>query len=138
MEKLTLENDIRVLCVTARSFPEGIMEAFQTLERTDPSIPGRTFYGISRMQNGKIIYKAAAAEQYEGEAKKLGLEAFVIKKGEYLGETLHDFMKDTSVIGTTFQKLLAVPELDQTGACVEWYKSDRDVLCMVRLNDPEK
>ena len=29
METITLENDIKVFCVTADSFPEGIMEAYR-------------------------------------------------------------------------------------------------------------
>ena len=36
-------------------------------------------------------------------------------------------------IGPTFQNLLADPRLDTTGACVEWYKPNDELLCIVRL-----
>ena len=47
MEIYTLNKDVKVICVQAKKFPEGIKEAFQKLERLDPSICERPFYGIS-------------------------------------------------------------------------------------------
>lgn len=136
METFHLNKDISVICVTASSFPDGIMPAFQQLHGLLVPPGRRTFYGISYMgQDGKIVYKAAAEEQQEGEAASLGCESYLIKKGTYLSRQINDFRNTVSLIGETFQSMLADPRIDKTGACVEWYLNEKDVICMVRLKD---
>jgi len=136
METINLDNDINVLCVTAKTFPDGIMEAFDQLNSIVPlSEKGRQF-GISRpSEGGSIVYKAAMEEVNEGEAEKLGCEPFVIKKGKYLFVDRNDFMKDLPGIGKAFQMLISQPNIDPNGYCLEWYLNDKDVRCMVRLDD---
>ena len=51
----------------AKSFPEGILEAHQTLHALVPYSQNRKYFGISRPENGNIVYKAAAEELIEGE-----------------------------------------------------------------------
>ena len=134
MEKYNLEEDIKVYCTSAKSFPDGIQEAFITLEQM-LSKEGRTFYGVSyKSADGFLIYKAAVSESFEGEAEKYGFESFTISKGEYLIETIIDWRKKTETIGSVFQTLLADPRLDRTSPCVEWYKSDKEVMCMVKIH----
>ncbi|MPR33906.1 transcriptional regulator [Salmonirosea aquatica] len=116
------------------SFPEGVMQAHQKLHSLLPSVEGRNFYGISRPSDSKeIIYRAAVEEAYTGEAEKYGCEAFTIKKGDYLSETLTNWREDEKQIGETFQKLLADPRLDPEGYCLEVYVSDDEMRCMVPL-----
>jgi predicted transcriptional regulator YdeE len=137
MEKYNLPENIKVFCATAKSFPEGIQEAFITLDKM-LSKEGRTFYGISyKNETGGIVYKAAVSESFEGEAEQYGFETFVINKGEYLTETIADWMRHIEVIGRTFEKLLEEPEYDESYPCVEWYKSDKELMCMVRTK-PDK
>lgn len=134
MEKYNLQEDVKVYCTTAKSFPHGIQEAFITLEKL-LSKEGRTFYGVSyKSTEGFLIYKAAVSESFEGEAEKYGFESLTIRKGEYLIETIIDWRKKIETIGMTFKTLLADPRLDRTSPCVEWYKSDNEVMCMVKLN----
>jgi hypothetical protein len=135
METISLENDINVFYIAASSFPMGVMEAHQKLHALVPPAGGRRYFGISRPENGAIAYKAAAEEQYDGEAEKLGCETLVLKKGKYISEDIADFMQNIPAIGATFQKLLSYPGIDQNGYCVEWYFNDKDVRCMVRLGD---
>ena len=133
MEQYTLATDTKVFCTIAKSFPEGIQEAFLTLEKM-LSKEGRTFYGISyKNDSGVIVYKAAVSEIFSGEAETHGFENFVIKQGEYLTETIRDWMKHSEKIGETFAALLKTPDYDDTYPCVEWYKSDKEVMCMVRI-----
>ena|SRR5215210_4175028 len=135
MEKYNLPNDFKVFCVTAKSFPDGIKEAWEKLHKMLPTTEGRTFYGISYGDGkGGIIYQAAVTESFEGEAEKYGCESFTIKKGEYLTEPITDYMKNIETIGTTFQRLLADPRLDSNSYCLEWYKNDREMFCMVKIN----
>lgn len=135
MERIQLENDIRVFCVTATSFPQGIEEAFKKLEQLLPAREGRTFFGLSRPGGrGAIIYKAAVQEKYNGEGEQYGCETITIQKGTYLTELITGWQQRIPAIGETFQQLLADPHLDMNSFCVEWYKNETDVLCMVKLD----
>jgi hypothetical protein len=128
-----LHSDIKVLCVTASSFPEGIADAFQTLHSLLPSIDGREFFGIScPNQEGAIVYKAAVAELVPGESKQYSCETFLVPKGEYFGTLVSQFRKDVSLISKTFKTLLSNPEIDANGFCLEVYLSEDDVMCMVK------
>ncbi|HZX74111.1 MAG TPA: transcriptional regulator [Cyclobacteriaceae bacterium] len=133
MNQFSLREDIRVLCVVAESFPEGISEAFQAIEKIVPDMTGRTLFGISSPVNGVIVYKAAVTELFQGEGKKYNCESFVIPKGEYSIETLHNLSIDSNLFRKTFQNLLSTPILDKTFPCVEWYKSSKEVICMVKI-----
>jgi hypothetical protein len=135
MEKYKMVKDIIVMYVPAQSFPGGIQPAFEKLESKLPSTNDRTFFGISWAgKNGKIMYKAAAEEKYNGEGKNYELEIFTITKGTYISELIKDYKKDLSQIGDTFRQLLQHPELDSNGYCLEWYKGNADVLCLVKLD----
>ncbi|MFT3680874.1 MAG: hypothetical protein QM791_11415 [Ferruginibacter sp.] len=134
MEKYLIEKDIRVFCVTATAFPEGIKKAHETLHAMLPAVKDRNFYGLSwGTGNGRIVYKAAVEESYAGEAEQLGCEVFIIRKGEYMSELLKDWQKNELVVGETFQQLLVQPRLDPNGYCVEAYLNEKDMRCMVPL-----
>jgi hypothetical protein len=136
--KYVIDNDINVVCVRASSFPEGIGDAYQKLRSILPSLEQRTLYGISYGdKNGGTIYRAAATELHEGEAQELGLEKFIIRKGEYISELLEDWRKDETKIGKTFNQLLSDPRIDKKqGYCLEIYFNEKDVRCLVLLDSP--
>jgi len=128
-----LKQDLRVFCITAKSFPNDIQQAFAALITLLPTMEGRTFFGVSyQAKNRDMIYNAAVLELFEGEGKKYGCETFVIEKGEYLAEMIKDWKKDEASIGITFSKMATV-RADTVFPCVEWYQGD-DVLCMVRID----
>jgi|SRR6478609_2521316 len=134
MEIYTLKNDMEIFCVTARSFPYEIKQAFAALINLLPTMDDRIFFGIAfEDKDGDMIYKAAVLESFEGEAEKLGCERFTIKKGEYLTETLKDWKKDESQIGLTFKRF-SESKYNATFPCVEWYQGN-DVMCMVKLDN---
>jgi predicted transcriptional regulator YdeE len=136
MKNFTLNEEIEVMCVAAESFPEGIAAAHQKLDAIAPVASDRRHFGISRGDgSGGTIYKAAAEEKEAGEAEKLGLERFTIRKGKYAQERVENFMRNIPKVAETFKKLLAHPELDPNGYCLEWYLSNRDMKCMVKLKD---
>jgi predicted transcriptional regulator YdeE len=133
MESYHLDQDIKVFCVTAKIFPEGVQEAYDTLNKLI-NTQGCTFYGLSKpTEKGEIVYKAAVAENFEGEAVPSGLEAFVIPKGEYITETIYDWKNNMQKFGPTFMSLLDNPKLDWSSWCIEWYKDDEEVMCMVKV-----
>lgn len=133
METIFLANDIKVLYVTASSFPEGIMAAHQKLHSMIPFSTERKYFGISPPENGVIAYKAAAEEMQEGEAERLHCDTMILAKGNYTCIMVHDYMQDTQSIRKAFDQLLSHPGIDPNGYCVEWYTSPKDVRCMVRL-----
>ena len=134
MENYIIEHDIRVICITAEAFPQGVQAAFGKLHSLLPSLEGRTTYGISYSEHlGKIIYKAAATELSIDESEKFGCESFIIKKGTYKGVVINNFMNNIPQIGQTFQTLLQDPDLDLEGYCLEIYINDADVQCLVKL-----
>lgn len=133
METLTFQNDIRVLYITATSYPEGIMEAQEKLHSLIPVSNERKFFGISRPENGTIIYRAGAEEIKEGEAAQLNCETLVLKRGEYISLTVTNYLQAIQNIEGAFQQMLSHPDLDPQGYCVEWYFNDTDVKCMIRL-----
>lgn len=132
MEKYIINKNMKVFCVTAKSFPDGILSAHQQLYAMLPATEGRNFFVISYPdKNGLIIYKAAVEESYPG-AQKLGCETFTIKKGEYLSEPLTDWRKDETIVARTFKQLISDPRIDKNGFCLEVYLNGNDMKCMVK------
>ncbi len=135
METITVDNDINVLYIKAASFPEGVLEAHKKLHALIPFSTDRKYFGISRPRNGVIVYKAAAEEINQGEAEKLNCATLVLSKGKYICLTVKDYRKDLQNIGRAFKALLSFPGLDPQGYCIEWYLTDEDVNCMIRLKE---
>ncbi len=134
MEKYTIENDIKVICETAESFPNGVLKAHQDLHSKLSPSDKRRFFGISRPdENYTIIYKAAAEILPSDDIETLGCETFVVKKGEYISEFIPNFMSDVSQIGNVFQELLKHRQIDPNGYCLEIYEGQTDVRCLVGL-----
>lgn len=134
IEIIHIDKDIKVICVTAKSFPWWVMDAHEELHSQVPFPMKRKYFWISYWdENGEIVYKAAIEEEYDWEADEFGYETFTIKKGDYINRTVKDFMRDIQDIGITFKELLANPEVDPNGYCLEWYFNDTDVRCMVLL-----
>jgi hypothetical protein len=57
-----------------------------------------------------IVYKAAAEELKEGEAGNYHCKTLTLEKGKYISETIKDYLKDTTSIGRSFQKLLELQQ----------------------------
>lgn len=139
METFQLNNDISVFYVTAKSFPDGVMAAYDALREMLPKNETRTFFGISRPdEKGIIVYKAAVEEKYEGEGKEHGCETFIIKQGTYLTETIYNWKKKMEMFQVNFNKLIADQRMDTDFPCIEWYDGDDKVVCMVRLDDAKR
>ena len=82
------------------------------------------------------MYRAAAEEMHAGEAELSNCETLLILKGQYITIDIADYANDIQAIGEAFRVLLAHPGIDhEDGYCVEWYRNDKDVRCMVRLKN---
>ena len=136
MEKYFLDEDIKLICNPASSFPEGVLNAHQELHASLPDVEGRMYYGLSQLgRNGNITYKAAAEEMEHGEAGELKMETFMLAKGEYISIFIKDYGRDIPSIGRAFQELIALPDIDPQGWCVEMYVNEEDIRCMVKLKE---
>lgn len=135
METYTIKNDLKVFCIKAKSFPEGIKDAFERLHTVAPISENRTYYGISYPVKGEIKYSAAANELYKGELSAHNMETFVIKKGKYLLIEIEDFMKNIPSIEKAFNKLTSNKQVDPKGFCLEWYVDNKTCRCLVKMKD---
>jgi predicted transcriptional regulator YdeE len=133
MEKINLNQEIKVFGIQVKTFPAGIGEAFEGLIKMIPGGFNRSYYGISYMDpNGAIIYYATAAETTEGEAEKYHCERCIIESGEYLSVTVNQWRDKTGCIKDVFHEIMKEGDVDNTKPAVEWYKNDDEMLCMIR------
>lgn len=133
MEIIHQPKDISIFCKRVPTFPTGIKEAFDALSKSVNGPKGRDFYGISYMEKGQIVYKAAVSALENEQASQYDCEAFTISKGDYLGKTLHEWMSKTDQIKDVFMELMQDKRMDQTYPCIEWYKTDLEMICMVKM-----
>jgi predicted transcriptional regulator YdeE len=134
MELYYLKEDVKVFGVQVKTFPDGIGEAFDALVKMIPGGFNRSYYGISYMEGNDIIYKAMAEEVIDGEAEKYNYERFTIKKGEYLAVTVMDWLQKTGSIKDVFHDMMQDSRADNSSPCVEWYKNDNEMICMLKTN----
>ena len=134
MKTFKFDHDIRVFGTVVSTFPNGIGEAFDEIVKKLPGGFDRSFFGISMMTADGIKYIAAAQEKYEGEGKLYGYDDFVIEKGNYATEEIKNWRSKTDSIKNIFEAMYkARQDADTMKPCVEWYKSDEEMWCMIRL-----
>lgn len=132
MEKVALQNDIRVFGFEVRSFPEKVGDAFNTLMQSIENDKERAYYGVSYCKNDKIIYKVFAQEKFNGEAKKYNYETYTIEKGEYCTVALKNWQHNLACIKDIFVDMMKDVRTDKSKPCIEWYKSFDEMLCMMK------
>ncbi len=134
MNTLQLDKDIVVFCLKADSFPDGVLQAHQQLHSLIAYNPQRDYFGISHPdKTGKIIYKAAAEELVKGELQKHHLEEKIIPPGKYIYIDINNFMKNIPLIGKAFEELLKDKRIDKNGFCIEWYITQENCRCMIKI-----
>jgi len=138
MDSYTFQHDVKTVCVSATSFPDGIAAAHTQLYAMIPRNERRRFFGVSWPDtDGNIIYKAAAEVMPEDVFAE-HFETFTIKNGPYNSFYITDYRKHTESIKNAFDLLLKEHEVDPEGYCLEWYINDNDVKCMVPLGKEYK
>jgi hypothetical protein len=134
MEKYNLAEDVKLFGVRVRTFPNGIGKAFDELIKMLPPGDKRPAYGISECTKEGIVYNAAVLETYEGEAEKYGCETFIVEKGDYLLQTVWDWRSKTASIKNIFEEMFKEEMSDRSQPCVEIYKDDNEMTCMVKID----
>jgi len=137
METYNLKNDLKVFGKEVRTFPLGVAEAFHDLLTMIPDGSHRAYYGLSHIDEmGKIIYKAAAEENYAGEAEKYNCKRYLIEKGEYLAVSITNWRDNTDCIKDVFHDMMEDDRADKTKEVVEWYKTETEMLWLVKAKEP--
>lgn len=135
METIIIKEDIALFYIQALNFPNDIGSTFAKIYSLFEVTHARQVFGISRPENGKIVYKVAAEEIHKDELAKHLLPKFIIPKGRYLSIEIKNYKNQIGLITDAFNKLIVNPKIDPNGYCIEWYQTDKDVICMVKLVD---
>lgn len=133
MELYQQAEAIKLIGTLVKTFPMGIKEAFDQLYETLGD--KRAYYGVSWMdEKGAIVYYAMAPALSDTEEQLTGYEKLTIPKGNYRTETVKDWMSKTDSIKDVFHRLTAGIKPDENHPCIEWYQSDDEMLCMVKVD----
>ena len=132
MENFKLTRDYHLQCKKVDSFPDGIGEAFELLYRQLKDTGQRNYFGLSRMDDqGRIIYKVAAERLENDLFTDNDYEPGVLPASEYLVHRLRNWREHLQDIKTMFGQLMADPRTDKSFPCVEWYRNDDEMWCMM-------
>lgn len=133
MELYHQSENITVSGILVKDFPEKIKEAFDSLFNNLGA--ERDYFGISWMdENGKVVYYAMAREAFAGEGRLYGYELFTIEKGSYKTEMIRNWMSKTGSIKDVLHNLMGNNSPGAGNPCIEWYRSDEEMLCMVKAD----
>lgn len=133
-EKYIIKEDLKLIGIEVKTFPEGIGEMFNNLFKMLPDATTRSYYGVSEMDNdGKVVYFAAAEEKNDGEAEKYNCQGLVVKQGDYLAVHVKNWRDNTDCIKDVFHEMMQDSRVDNSTPCVEWYKDDKEMLCLIRF-----
>ena len=133
MEKFKIPEDITTFGARVKTFPTGVGEMFDKLSKELEKGVNRPWYGISWMDNkGNVVYYANSAELFPGEAEKYKYETLVIEKGEYYSEPVKNWRSNIECIKDVFHDMMKSEKTDNRKPCIEWYKSDDEMLCLIK------
>lgn len=132
METFLIKTEINVFGFPVKTFPDGIGQAFDSLVKKVPGGLNRSYFGISSIVDGEIIYIAAVEEKNMHEAKEYNCERYTIVKGEYNKVTIKNWRAKLASIKEVFHEMMQHQDADLTQPCIEWYKNDEEMECMVK------
>ena len=134
IETYVVNKDIPAFGFQVKTFPDGVGEAFDKLIAMVPEGLNRSYYGISYMtSDNKVLYIAAVEEKNSGEAESNNCESYEIEKGKYLTVTVLDGRQKIHCIKDVFHDMMRAKNVDHGKPCVEWYKNDDEMMCMIKL-----
>jgi hypothetical protein len=131
MEKYALLSDLVVFGIEVKTFPEGIGASFNQLSNIHGN--DRNYYGISWFdKNGRIKYYAMTPELFTNELQQPSYETLTLRHGNYLTRTIFDWQSKTSTMKEVFHELMKDSRPGKDHPCIEWDKSDTEMVCMIK------
>ena len=135
MKTIRIDKPLKIFGLQVTTFPEKVGDAFDILSKQIPNGLERSYYGISWIEGSQIVYYACTEQNQEGEAVKYNAREFTIVEGNYLCEVLQDWMPKTDSIKGIFEKMMNDPRIDTSKPAIEWYKSDEEMWCLIKIRD---
>jgi hypothetical protein len=102
-------------------------EAFKALEARLPSLKGRKFYGVALRDE----YRACVAIDSSDDPCALPHPTWILPGGKYVRRRIVNWEEHLELIGPAFQALLRRPDVDPSRPCIEFYRSQKELLVMV-------
>jgi len=135
MSQISLKklDELKFMYVQALSFPDGIQDAWDKLERPLSTLNRRKFYGISHIIDGAIEYRACVIPLDDSEPLRLGFDIFTIPSGWYATKKLIDWPKHKHMMKIIFEELSNKYPLDNTRPYIEFYRSQKEVVLMIPI-----
>ena len=103
--------------------------AFDRLEGGLPTLSGRRFYGV--VIDGQ--YRACVAIKPGDDLQNLPYPTWTIPGGKYVRQKLADWEHQRHMIGSTMMGMRKRKDFDSSRPCVEYYRSQRELLLMVPI-----
>jgi hypothetical protein len=125
--------DVELIVCRAAEFPAGIKDSWERLESKLASLKGRKFYGLTRFEEGHLVYYAGLQPVDEGESEALGFPTMTLKGGKYARVKLMDWNNHADEIGPIFDELMETYKKDPNGPTVEFYCSHTELHLMIPL-----
>lgn len=127
------KSEVKLIVEKAEDFGKGIAEAFVRLaEKLNTPGVHRDCYGIVLKEDGQMNYYAAFTELREGEASEMNLPAKFIEAGNYQSILVNEWNNNLLYIGPTFDRLLQSGLVDTNADCIEYYKTEQELICMIK------
>ncbi len=128
-----MDVDVKLMCLKSPDGPISAGKTFDKLESKLPSLKGRRFYGLSKLEGDNITYFACVKVQGEEDASKFGFQEIVLPKGEYEREAIMDWEDHIDQIPEKFDKIESKNLVDHQKFYVEYYRSQKELILMAPI-----
>ena len=121
--------DVGVMYVAGakgKPISEQAPEAFTRLEATLPSLRGRRFYGVVIGEE----YRACVAIHPDDDPRALPHLTWTLPGGRYVRRRIPNWEANLHLIGPAFEALRRRADFDPSRPCIEYYRSQRELLVM--------
>lgn len=131
--KYILDSSIRLMCLKSPDGPHSAEDTFRRLENHLPSLRGKKFYGLSKLENGNLTY-LACVNMEEGESGDIkGLQKLTLEKGVYDREKINDWQKNLGQIPTVIDRVAASNSVDSERYVIEFYRSEKELFLLIPI-----
>ena len=128
-----IDANVKLMCLKSPDGPISAGKTFDKLESKLPSLKGRRFYGLSKLEGDNITYFACVKVQGEEDASNFGLQEIVLPKGEYEREAIMDWEDHIDQIPEKFDKIESKNLVDHQKFYVEYYRSQKELILMAPI-----
>ena len=120
--------DVNVWCESTKGVM-GVEEVVKKLEFKIQSLRGRKCYGVLFGSPTDGLYRACVSMKKED--KFDDIEKWIIPGGKYMKTKIGEWEKNPGLIGATFGRMFDECKVDETRPCIEYYRSQRELILLV-------